>query len=775
MDEGLTSCRKDKAAQSAGPRVSLKGTRCSQNGTSTHIPGNRKGPAPGGQETTRIIGGRSGRMHPSQISDARTERGKPPQALGLQSPQQDASRMPAVGRYPAKQTPGVPGYAKSGDAPSECTSPARQGYKVHETNPRNSSQREIARENRRAQLRILKAYERGDIAKATRLQLHYVNSYYARRLAVEMAAQYAKGRNTAGNDGVKSLSANQRAEMADRVNLAHRPSASRRHFIPKANGKGERPIAIPNMIDRVHQNLLVLALTSYWEPRLAGRQYGYRPGRKPIDAVESLRRHLRQTGPTYVLKVDIRSFFDEINHDVLLKRIDAQPKVTAAIRRHLKAGVTLAANQWAPTEKGTPQGGPLSPLLANIVLSGLAEFIETAFRKEYHRRTTKVGRATMWIYADDIVVTHKRKETLEWCRGIIQEYLRAFGLELSPDKTRITHTQHSEEGASTPGFVYLGHHFQHVWKRVAKGQKRPYILVSPSKESCEKLYREIAKTIDDVKLSRKQRGQRRHAEQNGMLDPVTVLILVLNKKIRGWVGYYRYCNAKQTFSRLDHLIHMKLWKWSVRRFNRKTVDWIRENLFSGIELDKKGKPLLRVDKTPRKRGWVFKSPFVPKESKHAVLIKLADTRILTHTPVRSGKHFLDGDWCYWQSRQPGYYPGTPHFVPIGSLRRQNGKCERCGKTLATGQYLEVLVKDRKKVIRHRNCETTSDRPDHRDSKGQACEVSPVHREVPAGFLQSTIREDCVKRQQMGIHAPSRGNPARGKVSGEGSGPPSPTS
>jgi len=352
---------------------------------------------------------------------------------------------------------------------------------------------------------------------------------------------------------------------------------------------------------------------------------------------------------------------------------------------------------------GTPQGGPLSPLLANIAMAGLQDHVEQAFRRDFRGRITKLGYPTVGQFADDAVVLHPDREVIDWSRLVIEDYLAPLGLRLSPTKTRVSHTQIETRPNEVAGFDFLGFHFQHVWRRGKGGRHQTYALVTPSKRSLERFYRECAEIIHSVKLSRKQRGARRHAQAKGLADPVTIMIHRLNQKIRGWGNYFRSCNAKAALSRMDHLLHQKAWKWATRRFDRKTVGWIRANLFSGIELDKKGQPLLRQDGTPRKREWTFTSPFAPKDKPQVVMNRLADIPINTHTPVKPEKSLFDGDWCYWQARSRSRYPGTPDFISIGAFRRQQGKCDRCRELMQMGQRLEVTTKDRFRVIRHINC------------------------------------------------------------------------
>ena len=564
--------------------------------------------------------------------------------------------------------------------------------------------RTAARSVFKLQQRVFDAEQRGDLRAVGKYQSKIANSFYAKALAVRQVAQISKGKATAGIDGIKSPSPAEKMQMATGLTIHHRPSAVRRKWIPKPGKDEMRPLGIPNLIDRAHQALLVITLEPQWEAHFSNHQYGFRKGRGPQDATDFIQRHLRKAGPKWVLEIDIEKFFDCLNHEELLRRLNAPSAVADAVCRCLKAGV-LDQVEHVASDIGTPQGGPLSPCLANIALAGLEPYLEREFRREYAGRTSALGMPTLVVYADDAVVLHRDRSVIEWSRAAIQRYLDPLGLRLSESKTRVSHTQQPTRPGEGAGFDFLGFHVQHVWTKKPAGVKTPYILVTPSKRSVERFYRDCADRIDKLKLSRKQRGARRDRQARGRKDPVTNMILDLNKRIQGWANYYATCNAKACFSRTDHLLHGKLWKWAVRRFDRKRVQWINDHLFSGVELDKDGKPLLRRDGSPRERKWAFKSPFVPNEKPHPTLHKLADTPIRSHVLVKPEKRFYDGDWTYWQLRMRTRYPGTPPMVSIAAFRRQKGNCALCANPILMGERLTVGMQDRIQVISHQHCST----------------------------------------------------------------------
>jgi RNA-directed DNA polymerase len=346
--------------------------------------------------------------------------------------------------------------------------------------------------------------------------------------------------------------------------------------------------------------------------------------------------------------------------------------------------------------------------LANIALAGLEDHLNREFRRVYAGRIKALGYPALAIYADDLVVLHRERHVIEWSRTAIASYLAPLGLRLSDSKTRIVHTLDTSPAAPQAGFDFLGFHLQHQWgNRKGPGGKRLlFVSATPSKAAQKRFYDACADRIDQLKLSRKYRGARRDRQKTGRMDPVSHMILDLNRKIRGWGNYFRYGTATETFSRIDNLLYRKLWQWALRRFKRKPRQWIIDHLFSGVELDRKGKPLLRKDGTPRKRSWAFKSPFVPKDRKHVTLHKLTDISHWSDPLVLPEKSYYDGDWTYWQKRMKTRYPGTPGIICATAFRRQKGKCLRCNGAIKPGERISQSSEGKLTVIRHSQCPTS---------------------------------------------------------------------
>jgi RNA-directed DNA polymerase len=320
--------------------------------------------------------------------------------------------------------------------------------------------RKLERNVFKLQKRIYQASLRGDVKTVHKLQRLLIKSKSAALLAVRRVTQTNQGKNTAGIDGVKSMNARQKLKLARKIArnpLIPKAKSVRRVWIPKPGKDEQRPLGIPVMEDRARQALVKIALEPEWEAKFEPHSYGFRPGRSCHDAIEAMFIQLRDI-PKYVLDADIAKCFDRINHEALLKKLGTFPNLRRAIRAWLKAGM-MDDGELFPTTEGTPQGGVISPLLANIALHGLSTAIECAFQK--NKRIPPEGKLVTWRpgvirYADDFVILHRDLEVLKKARQIAADWLKGMGLELKPSKTRITHALKAVDGPI--GFDFLGFH-----------------------------------------------------------------------------------------------------------------------------------------------------------------------------------------------------------------------------------------------------------------------------------------------------------------------------
>jgi RNA-directed DNA polymerase len=491
------------------------------------------------------------------------------------------------------------------------------------------------------QKRIYQASQRGDTKAVHELQRLLISSWSARCLAVRRVTQDNRGKNTAGVDGVKSLSPSERLNLAQTLKLSQTACPVRRVWIPKPGKVEKRPLGIPTLSNRAEQALAKLALEPEWEARFEPNSYGFRPGRSAHDAIEAIFKNTCLQAK-YVLDADIAACFDKISHSAVLTKLQTYPVMQRAVRACLKAGV-MDGEEIFPTTEGSPQGGVISPLIANIALHGLETTVA-----EVHPKA-KVIR-----YANDLVVLHPDLKVIEAAKQTVSQWLDSMGLELKPSKTQITHTLNHHEG--NVGFYFLGFHIrQYPVGKTHSGKtsgRYPKLLgyktlIKPSEKAIQRHYQAIRAVIDA-----------------NLATPQARLIGQLNPIIRGWANYYATVVSKDTFERLSHLTFVKLLRWAKRRHSTKSRKWIVRKYW-------------RLETG----SWNF----APKDE--VSLIRHYETPIRRHIKVRGNKSPYDGDWIYWATRR-GREPSLPKRVAT-LLKRQAGKCAHCGLYFGVEDKLEV--------------------------------------------------------------------------------------
>ncbi|HEL2739022.1 TPA: group II intron reverse transcriptase/maturase [Streptococcus suis] len=488
----------------------------------------------------------------------------------------------------------------------------------------------------RLQIRIVKATQAKHTNTVKRLQYLLTHSFYAKALAVRRVTTN-KGKKTAGIDGELWTTPAQKMEaLLSLTDKGYKASPLRRVYIDKKGKKKKRPLGIPTMYDRAMQALYALALEPVAETTADTKSFGFRKGRSCQDACEYIFTALsRKASPQWILEGDIKGCFDNISHDWLLENI---PMDKSILKQFLKAGFVFKGELF-PTEDGTPQGGIISPILANMALDGLQQVLSDRFHTnrlgKIDLRFKNSHKVNLVRYADDFIVTAATQEIALEAKELIREFLLGRGLELSEEKTLVTHIN--------DGFDLLGWNF-----RKYKGK----LIVKPSKNSIQTVIGKFSETI-------LKRGKAWEQE---------VLIMKLNQQIRGWTNYHQSVCASEAFSYLDYHLYELLWRWAKRRHPKKGQWWVSTKYWH-----RRGN-----------RSWVFASG--DKE-----LIRVDHTAIVRHTKVRENANpYLDIDYLAQRTFNHGMKRLTGRFKLV--WKKQDGRCHHCGLPMELGEDREIFFK-----------------------------------------------------------------------------------
>ena len=489
---------------------------------------------------------------------------------------------------------------------------------------------------RRLRQRIFKAAREQDWPKVRNLQKLMLRSRANTLVSVRQVTQRNAGRRTAGIDGEVAMTPEARAGVAVRVHQSRsswHPRAVRRVYIPKASNRAKlRPLGIPVIMDRCHQQRVRHALEPEWEARFEPRSYGFRPGRSCQDAIAAICNACKgpQARHVWALDADLAAAFDRIDHDHLLGSLGSFP-ARDLIRGWLKAGVFEPGKGFAPTVEGTPQGGVISPCLLNVALHGLEEAAGVCYRARGTRPGgTQRGSPVAVRYADDVVVLCHSQQQAELVKARLAEWLAPRGLAFNEDKTRIVHL--------SEGFDFLGFNIRRYPNRK--------LLIKPSQAAIRRVRERLASEL------RTLRGGNTMA-----------VIATLNPVIRGWAAYYRGVVSSRLFGSLDDYLWHLTYKWATWRHNNKPKRWIAGQYF--------GK-----SSKFRNDHWVFGD-----RDSGACLVRFSWTAIQRHVPVKGAASPDDPALAsYWAERRKKVQPPLDGYS-LRLLSRQDGRCPLCGDHL----------------------------------------------------------------------------------------------
>jgi len=517
-------------------------------------------------------------------------------------------------------------------------------------------------ENRvfRYQKRIYRASQAGNQKVVRNLQQRLLHSLDAKLLAVRKVTTENKGRKTSGVDGKVYKTPKDKIKLVSKLKLDGKAKPIRRVEIPN---KEKRPLGIPTVEDRAKQALCRLALEPEWEAKFEADSYGFRPGRSCHEAIEAVfgalsNKSQQSNYHKLVLKVDIEKCFDRINHDLLLAKMESHPLIKQQVHAWLKAGILKDPNLKVNLDTliQNEMGGVISPLLSNIALHGLINYMKdwvVSIPAKNNRKAAKQAALTVVRYADDILVIHKDRKAIDKSKIELEKWLwDNCKLTLNQSKTCILD--------STQGFDFLGFSCITIRKN---GIYR--LKIYPSRAGQARILLNLREVI--------QRNKTASSYQ---------LISLLKPKIIGWGNYYKYCECKNTFNRISHYIYLKLRSWIFRRDKRSGRKKVKEKYFPSGNI-------FLFDGVKHQDNWILygKERGKNNELKEIWLPRLSWIKSKKWVKVKDIKSPFDGDYVYWAVRMASYNRLPTRVSKL--LKLQKGICPYCKTAFQIESVMEI--------------------------------------------------------------------------------------
>lgn len=519
----------------------------------------------------------------------------------------------------------------------------------------------------RYQERIYKASLNNNKKLVRKLQKVIINSLDSKLLSVRRVTSYNTGKKTPGVDGKLYTTSSDKILLVKNLRIDGKANIIKRVYIPKTDTE-KRPLGIPTVMDRAKQALLLLALEPEWESKFEPNSYGFRPGRRCQDAVEAIYLNLANTNKKsvyrkFILDADIKGCFDNIDHDYILTKLDTLPEIESQIKAWLEAGIMEPPYtnpefvSITPNITGTPQGGIISPFLANVALDGieydLKNWVCEHITSKGISRRDKMKSICLIRYADDFVVLHQSKEIIEKSKLFVENWLNTKPkLKLNTTKTKII--------CSSEGFNFLGFRFISIQRN-----NQTKIKIYPAKSSIKNITTKIGNI----------------ARNNRSISSYD-LIETLRPIILGWANYYKFCECKEIFHKVDNIIWQIIRSWVFRRdplHGRKTI---KEKYFPS------GK-IYRFDNRIYKDNWILtgKKLYKGTTTKENWLPRIQWVKKQKYVKVKGKASVYNGDHIYWTVKTNLH--GIQNTRVKKLLKSQNAICPICKVKFLPTDVLEV--------------------------------------------------------------------------------------